>query len=79
MKQNSFQEHVAFGKTITFNPDFTIVLWWAGSAQIILLLQVLKISPKESFSSEQFFHKENEESFDATVEQYQQCFLIIID
>jgi hypothetical protein len=42
MKQNSFQEHVAFGKTITFNPDFTIVLWWAGSTQIILLLQVLK-------------------------------------
>jgi hypothetical protein len=39
MKQNSFQEHVAFGKTITFNPDFMIVLWWAGSTQIILLLQ----------------------------------------
>jgi hypothetical protein len=37
MKQNSFQKHVAFGKTITFNPDFTIVLWWAGSTQIILL------------------------------------------
>lgn len=53
MKENSFQEHVAFGKTITFNPNFTIVLWQVQH-KLYYFYKCWKFPPKESFSTEQF-------------------------
>jgi hypothetical protein len=67
MKQNSLQEHVAFGKRITFNPNFTIVLWRVQH-KLYYFYKCWNFPPKKGFLLNNFFHKENEESFDAIQE-----------
>ncbi len=44
--------------------QFTLVPWRVQK-KLYNFLEVLKFPPKESFSTKQFFQKENEESFEA--------------